>query len=212
MVCIHSFSGLFVNTQIHRRVRRPNILKSMSTVEPIQADSGPETPTSSSNPSTTTHDDPSTQIDEAERARRAAANKKKRDKKKAKKAEESDPAVIALGINFEKFSMHNYFTGNFALRYNKTQGRHVVATVDLPAGTVVLDQEPYAGVVSYPLQSFIHYIRMLLLVVVHLVWFTFLINCILSIYLSSPLGDRCSCPTCLSCLFWCYHYRCCDMS
>ncbi len=84
-------------------------------------------------------------------AKKAAANKRKRDKKKAKAAEKAlfgyDPAVTALASDFEGLSVHRFFSGNMALKYNKTQGRYVVASQDLPAGTVVLDQVPYAGVV-----------------------------------------------------------------
>ena len=96
---------------------------------------------------------------EAERLRLAAerkalANKKKRDKKKAKKAEEPlDPAVAAAGADFESYSLHKFFQGPISLRYNKVEGRYVAAATDLPAGTVVFEQTPYAGVVVDPFVS-----------------------------------------------------------
>jgi len=59
-----------------------------------------------------------------------------------------DNAVVALESDFASLDVHKFFAGNMRLAYSRTQGRYVVAAEDLPAGTVVLEQTPFAGVVS----------------------------------------------------------------
>jgi len=57
-----------------------------------------------------------------------------------------DPSVEQLAGSFDALGAHQFFSGNMKLAYNNVQGRYVVAAQDLPAGTLVLDQAPFAGV------------------------------------------------------------------
>ena len=74
-------------------------------------------------------------------------NKKKREAQKRKKQQLKLDPESDLNASFASLSMHNVFHGPLKLACNKEFGRHVVAAVDIPAGAIVLEQEPYSAVV-----------------------------------------------------------------
>ena len=75
-------------------------------------------------------------------------NKKRKEAQKRKKLLLKENPEADLLSGFKALSINEAFNGPLAFACNELKGRHVVANCDIPAGIVILDQEPYSAVVK----------------------------------------------------------------